>query len=104
MASDVDSAVSTFQNAVPGEDVPAEDLCAALSHEYRREVLQYLVDGAPTVTLDELVGYLEANADGAAEEGSRRVALALHHAHLPKMADAGLVEYDPEEGRVSLSE
>lgn len=61
-----------------------------LSAQKRREVIAELRVRGPA-TLRDLV-------DAVAEPGDRpeRVELNLHHRHLPKSADAGLVEYDPE--------
>lgn len=37
------------------------------------------------------------------EDHRRRVLLALHHNHLPKLADHGLLEYDPDAGIVTAT-
>jgi hypothetical protein len=36
----------------------------------------------------------------ADEEFVERVKISLHHNHLPKMADLGVVEYDPDATRI----
>jgi len=36
------------------------------------------------------------------EEVSRRVRTWLHHGHIPVLEDHGIVEYDPESGKVRL--
>lgn len=41
--------------------------------------------------------------DGFERENLDRVCLTLHHRHLPKLADAGCVEYDAAEKTVALS-
>lgn len=62
----------------------------ALSAAQRRYVLHYLA-GNGVVTLGELAEWV-AERDAADAE---RTAIALHHGHLPKLTDVGLVEYDP---------
>jgi len=42
-----------------------------------------------------------ASGDGGPEESTvDRVALVLHHQHLPKLDDHGLLEYDREANRI----
>jgi hypothetical protein len=66
-------------------------LLSALSTEPNRRIVQYFLDSADeTVALDDLAGHVAEKADRPPE----RVALRLHHAGLPKLADAGILEYD----------
>lgn len=65
-----------------------------LSARERREIVAELcVRGSAS---------LRGLVDAVAETGDRpeRVELELHHRHLPKLADAGLVEYDSEDRAV----
>lgn len=64
-----------------------------LANERRRRVLHHLVD-EPVWEIDALVDRL------AEEESSSRedVACSLHHVHLPKLEDAGIV--DSENGAI----
>lgn len=78
-------------SARPGLD----ELFQVLADEKRRRVLGYLADTDDGVAaFSEL---LEHVADDSAGESSdnERVAVSLHHNHLPKLADANVVEYDP---------
>ena len=82
-------------------------LFSALAHEQRRLVLRALrgTEGH-AADLDALVETVrdEANRpDVTAEDGRREVRAALRHVHLPKLAAAGLVEYDEETERVRSS-
>ncbi|MGM0447701.1 MAG: DUF7344 domain-containing protein [Methanobacteriota archaeon] len=82
-------------------------LFSALAHEQRRLVLRALrgTEGH-AADLDALVETVrdEANRpDATAEDGRRDVRVALRHVHLPKLAAAGLVEYDEETERVRSS-
>lgn len=61
--------------------------------------------GAHTAPLEDLADAVAVH-EVAVHEGGRspdrleRVATALHHAHRPKLADANVVTYDREIGRV----
>lgn len=73
-----------------------------LASERRRVTLEVLADRAAPVDLREIareVAAREVGVDGS-EEATKRVALTLHHTHLPKMADLGVLEYDPDLNRV----
>lgn len=74
-----------------------------LSHRERRKVLEYLVQTtADTVQVEELLEYLaEDEADRTGGSPSRaRFETSLYHLHLPKLADAGIVDYDPRTQQV----
>jgi len=87
-------------------DEPADDVSAAfdlLSDARRRGVL-YAAERGEQTTVEELAERISTwLSDG---EGARRdssVRLSLIHTHLPKLADAGVVEYDRERGTVELA-
>lgn len=68
----------------------------------RRRYLLYSLDQSPdaVTSLDELTGRVldwERRMDAGNEptaELERQVRISLHHTHLPKISEAGLVEYD----------
>ena len=72
-----------------------------LANRRRRHVLYYLYEQPDGVaTLEELSGVVEsieaetqtdANDD---DERRERIKTELHHAHLPKLEDAGVIEHD----------
>jgi len=81
---------------IDGPDSDAVFEC--LAAQKRRDIIAELrVRGS--ASLRELV-------DAVAETGDRpeRVELELHHRHLPKLADAGLVEYDSEDRAVESTD
>ncbi|MFC3957958.1 DUF7344 domain-containing protein [Halovivax cerinus] len=79
----------------------------ACRHPVRRVVLATLLAHCGSITLTELAASIETNAAGVTGDHPRRLSdaddrtpstllLTLHHTHLPKLAEAGLVEYDAE--------
>lgn len=66
----------------------------------RREVLEFFAERSiQRVGFDELVDHLAETRTSAGEPGDRdRIALRLHHVHLPKLADTGVIEYDADTG------
>ena len=82
--------------------VSAETALTLTADSRRRKVLQHLMEnGDEAITIDELVAGIEgdvsppARATGDAEE---RLRIELHHTHLPKLAAAGLIDYDERNG------
>lgn len=74
-----------------------------LGVERRRHVLSVLARRRPPVDVETLateVAARESGVDGPDEDAVERVAVSLHHTHLPLMADLGVVEYDPASGEV----
>jgi hypothetical protein len=71
----------------------------------RRLVLDILKDRADPVELEGLavtVTRRDDNLDSGDEETVKRVKTTLHHVHLPKMADFGVLDYDVETHQVKL--
>lgn len=68
-------------------------LLTALGDRDRREVLEYL-RGSPdgTATVAELAGVLRERDTGCED----RAKVVLHHSTLPKLAGAGVVDYDAD--------
>lgn len=66
----------------------------------RREIVDTLRQQATgETTIGDLAEHLAA-AGQVTENDSKRLSIKLHHAHLPKLADHGLVEFDPDRGSV----
>lgn len=74
-----------------------------LAARQRRLVVDVLADRAGPVDLEALastVATLEADSATATSEATAQVEMHLHHAHLPMLDDAGVLDYDPEANRV----
>jgi len=92
-----------FDRILDGEGDRLDERLSCLAHERRRVVLTVL-DGrsgpVPQQAVAHEVVCRERGVDPSAEavESALR---SLHHVHLPKLADAGLVEFDREAGTVT---
>ncbi|WP_415379085.1 hypothetical protein [Halosimplex sp. TS25] len=73
-------------------------LFAILADSSRRRLLDALgtLEPGSRTTLSALSDRFAADDGPAGDEQRRDAAVALHHIHLPKLADAGLIEYDAE--------
>ena len=83
--------------------LPVSERHRLLAVERRRLALE-LLDGRSTpVTLEELAAEIaarETEQNELDETPVERVALTLHHQHLPELAEAGVLEYDAEAQRI----
>lgn len=80
-----------------------------LSSARRRYVLSYLQQDGGTVDFGTLAKHVAAwENDTAVEEltnqEQKRVYVSLYQTHIPKLEDAGIVNYDQERGTVTLTE
>lgn len=84
-------------------DVAPDVAFELLSDSCRRIALRCLLDHDGPMAVEELVSAVVAagdETDGAAAR-HRQVKIALHHVHLPKLGDAGVVEYHRATGVVA---
>lgn len=88
------------------EERGRDSLFGALADPRRRQVCRSIARAdEPVVTLDELASTIgstgEPDAASSAPDWSPHdVRTTLHHVHLPKLDDADVVEYSPEEQSV----
>lgn len=83
----------------PSGDPPdTDEVLAALSDSRRRRLLTAL-DGEREASLRDLAVRVAAREEGkpagdVTDDERKSVRVSLYHAHVPKLADAGVVEYD----------
>lgn len=80
-----------------------------LSNQRRRQVLDCLQEYRNPMALSDLadevaVREYETRITEIPAEKVKEIYISLYHVHIPKMADAGLVEYDQDTDLVALSE
>jgi hypothetical protein len=96
-----------WDEAAAEDFVDPDALFDALADPTRRRVAQHL-DDAGDATIEELadvvVGWRLPRERVIETAERERVATALHHSHLPKLADAGLLWYDGDGGEVERAD
>ncbi|QLH78312.1 hypothetical protein HZS55_13785 [Halosimplex rubrum] len=76
-------------------DLSATTIFELLTNERRQRALQYLTQAVGAVPISDLADQLTLWEGEHTREQYERVCTSLVHVHLPKMVDAGVVEYDP---------
>lgn len=88
------------------DELPLDAVYHLLQNERRRGVISYLDDHEAPVTRSEVAEQVAAwengtDVDGIDSQERKRVYIALHQIHLPKLDDAGVLEYDPDRGTIT---
>ncbi|WP_458206654.1 DUF7344 domain-containing protein [Haladaptatus sp. NG-SE-30] len=76
----------------PNEDVPLDTLLEVLANKYRRRLLTALLEHNPQ---DDDDAQLPADVT-IEDEDLANLKEHMTHVHLPKLVDAGLIEWDQE--------
>lgn len=84
-------------------------LHSCLAHRRRRRVLLYLQDTDEPQALTDLAEIVaDREADSSASETDRElvktVHVSLYHDHVPKLDEAGIVQYEEDDDTVELVE
>ncbi|MDF9745469.1 DUF7344 domain-containing protein [Natrinema salsiterrestre] len=82
------------------DDENAEALLETLVDPVKMRVLSVLETADDPVSLEQLAAELVAR-DGSPFADAERAKIALHHSHLPAMADVGVIGYDHKARRVT---
>lgn len=97
----------TSETGVTADDV--DEILVALSHHQRRETLDILREaGCPLAVADlsvELARKLEDfHSEHEAKKRAEQLQVELYHCHVPRLAEAGLLEYNEDRRVVTLTE
>lgn len=93
----------------PDRDALSQDVVFdLLSSPRRRFVLYYLNQVDHEVEIGELADEVAAwenntDVDALTSQQRKRVYVSLYQTHVPKMEDAGIIEYDSDQGTVGLA-
>lgn len=72
---------------------------SVLENKQRRDVLAAIMEAnTRTMTIDDLVDTMIKR--GTQETIKEETEVQLHHIHLPKLAEEGLIEFDPRSGQL----
>ena len=90
-------------------ELSQDEIFAILSNPRRRYVLYFLNQHGEGIELTDLAEHVAAwENDTTVEELSskerKRVYVSLYQTHVPKLADHGLIDYDPDSGMVRPTE
>jgi DNA-binding transcriptional ArsR family regulator len=91
-----------------GTDTLSQDrVFDILSNPRRRFVLHYLSRNSDSVPLRELadeVARWETGDENLNPQQRKRVYVSLYQTHIPRLADAGMIEFDSDSGLVNLAD
>lgn len=79
-------------------NLSTEHVVGLLRHEQRRAIITYFdQETTDRASFDDLVEYIvssDSKKGTTSAEHHKRVTIGLLHNHLPRLADAGVLEYD----------
>jgi hypothetical protein len=80
------------------DQVPIDNSFDLLGEPLRRYIIDYCASATERVfEFDALVDYLDRKQPAHGKD-REDIAIELHHQHLPKLADADVIEFDPRSG------
>lgn len=93
----------------PQAELPLDIIFEVLKNERRRLVLEYLRRTEGSVTIGELAEHIAAHENDITPaelnaQQRKRVYIGLYQCHLPKMDDAGAVDFNQDRGNVELGD
>jgi hypothetical protein len=84
------------ESSLQDGELSPDDAFRVLAHHHRRIIVTSLLGNRHGVSVDALIEDVLVHDDlsGDPADTRRRIAAKLHHVHLPRLADVGLVEWD----------
>lgn len=95
--SDENGSGNTNSDARQRPELSLDATLEMLAHRERRYILSYLMNASDDIaTIDEIVDHIVQSETERLNEVPNRAhyEVALHHIHLPKLTEAGVLEYD----------
>jgi hypothetical protein len=86
------------------DTLPPTTIFELLVHNRRRYILHYLSQKVGAVSLSELTEQIAIWEDQPTYDHYERILTGLHHHHLPKLADAKVIQYDSDAETVTCLE
>ncbi|RRJ33659.1 DUF7344 domain-containing protein [Halocatena pleomorpha] len=101
--------MSKDQDEEDSEPLSQDLVFDLLSSPRRRFVLHYLRSESDSLALtalaDEVAAWeYETPVEELSDQERKRAYVSLYQTHIPKLADAGIVEYDTDSGEVTLAQ
>lgn len=109
MSQAFDTHASGDESATGEYELSKSEVFELLSADRRQAVLLYLDSTDSQADLGELAEHIAAQECGCSpaelsSQQRKRAYVGLYQCHLPKMADAGVIEYDSDRGTVALND
>ncbi|WP_435156212.1 DUF7344 domain-containing protein [Haladaptatus sp. DFWS20] len=85
-------------------NLPPTTMFDLLANDHRRYTLHYLSQKVGAISLGDLAEQIAIWEDTPTYEEYERILTGLHHQHLPKLVDAGIIHYDMDSESVEILE
>lgn len=97
---------SSAMEALDTVDIDPSEKCDLLAEKQRRLVLDIISGITSPIELEELSVRVASFESGTLtkDDAVERVAISLHHIHLPRLADVGVLDYDQESNVIEPTE
>jgi hypothetical protein len=76
-------------------NVALDDVFDALADRQRRKLIRYLLKCDPPISTTEIADALQTRNRAPPVEKHRELRISIHHVHLPKLDEIGILDYDP---------